>query len=64
MRLELWMFLITGIVLFHMYTEGKYVKNIINHDGTATLLLHPLCMFLEDNFSFMIKLLSKLSKYN
>jgi hypothetical protein len=42
----------------------KYVKNIINHDGTATLLLHPLCMFLEDNFSFMIKLLSKLSKYN
>ena len=31
MRLELWMFLITGIVLFHMYTEGKYVKNIMSY---------------------------------
>ena len=29
MRLELWMILITGAVLFHMYTDGKYVKNIM-----------------------------------
>lgn len=29
MRLELWMILITAAVLFHMYTDGKYVKNIM-----------------------------------
>ena len=42
----------------------EYVKNILNNDGTATLLLHPLCMFLENNFSFMKELLSKIAKYN
>ena len=29
MRLELWIILITFAVLFHMYTDGKYVKNIM-----------------------------------
>lgn len=42
----------------------EYVKTIVNNGGTATLLLHPLCMFLENNFSFMEELLSKISVYN
>ena len=42
----------------------EYVKTIVNNGGTATLLLHPLCMFLENNFSFMDELLSKISVYN
>jgi len=29
MRLELWMLLITGAVVFHIYTDGKYTKNIM-----------------------------------
>ena len=30
MRLELWIILITGVVLFHMYTEGKYDKKLMH----------------------------------
>ena len=41
-----------------------YVKNIVKEGGIATLLLHPLCMFLEDEFYFMKKILSTISKYN
>jgi hypothetical protein len=29
MRIELWLFVITGAILFHMYTDGKYTKNIM-----------------------------------
>ena len=29
MRLELWLLLITGAVVFHIYTDGKYTKNIM-----------------------------------
>ena len=29
MRLELWLLVITGAVVFHIYTEGKYTKNIM-----------------------------------
>ena len=29
MRLELWMLLITGAIVFHIYTEGKYTKNLM-----------------------------------
>ena len=29
MRLELWMILITGAVIFHIYTDGKYTKNLM-----------------------------------
>mgnify|MGYP005677222451 CR=1 FL=1 len=29
MRLELWLFIITGAIIFHIYTDGKYVKNIM-----------------------------------
>ena len=29
MRIELWLLLITGAILFHIYTDGKYTKNII-----------------------------------
>ena len=31
MRLELWLFVITGAVIFHIHTDGKYVKNIMQH---------------------------------
>ena len=41
-----------------------YVKNIVKEGGIATLLLHPLCMFLEDEFYFMKKMLSTISEYN
>jgi hypothetical protein len=29
MRIELWLIVITGAILFHMYTDGKYTKNIM-----------------------------------
>jgi hypothetical protein len=29
MRLELWMLLITGAIVFHIYTDGKYTKNLM-----------------------------------
>lgn len=29
MRIELWLLLITGAILFHIYTDGKYTKNIM-----------------------------------
>lgn len=29
MRLELWLLLITGAIVFHIYTEGKYTKNLM-----------------------------------
>jgi hypothetical protein len=29
MRVELWLILITGAILFHMYTDGKYTKNLM-----------------------------------
>ena len=29
MRLELWLLVITGAVVFHIYTDGKYTKNIM-----------------------------------
>jgi hypothetical protein len=29
MRVELWLILITGGILFHMYTDGKYTKNVM-----------------------------------
>jgi hypothetical protein len=38
----------------------NYVKNIKKKNGTATLLLHPLCMFLENEFYYMKKLLSNI----
>lgn len=28
MRIELWLIVITGAILFHMHTDGKYTKNI------------------------------------
>ena len=31
MRLELWMLLITGAIVFHIYTDGKYTKNLMVH---------------------------------
>lgn len=31
MRIELWLILITGAILFHMYTDGKYTKNLLMH---------------------------------
>jgi len=29
MRIELWLLLITGAILFHIHTDGKYTKNIM-----------------------------------
>jgi 5-methylcytosine-specific restriction endonuclease McrA len=29
MRVELWLIFITGAILFHMYTDGKYTKNLM-----------------------------------
>ena len=29
MRIELWLIVITGAILFHMHTDGKYTKNIM-----------------------------------
>ena len=29
MRIELWLLIITGAVLFHIYTDGKYTKNLM-----------------------------------
>ena len=29
MRLELWLIVITGAILFHMHTDGKFTKNIM-----------------------------------
>lgn len=29
MRIEIWLLLITGAVLFHIYSDGKYFKNIM-----------------------------------
>ena len=29
MRIEQWLILITGAILFHMYTDGKYTKNLM-----------------------------------
>ena len=29
MRVELWLILINGAILFHMYTDGKYTKNLM-----------------------------------
>lgn len=31
MRLELWLLLITGAIVFHIYTEGKYTKNLMSY---------------------------------
>ena len=31
MRVELWLIVITGAVLFHMHTDGKYTKNLMSH---------------------------------
>ena len=28
MRIELWLLIITGAVLFHIYTDGKYTKTM------------------------------------
>jgi len=36
------------------------VEKIIENKGLANLLLHPLCMFLEDDFNSMVRLLSAL----
>ena len=29
MRIEIWLLLITGAILFHIYSDGKYFKNIM-----------------------------------
>ena len=29
MRIELWLLLITGVILFHIYTDGKFTKNLM-----------------------------------
>ena len=42
----------------------KLVRNIVSHGGEATLLIHPLCMFLEDNFSAMKSLLNSLCDFH
>ena len=39
----------------------KCIQRVLNKKGVATLLLHPLCMYLEDDFKSMKKLLSALS---
>ena len=31
MRLELWLFLITGAIVFHIYSDGKYLKMALNY---------------------------------
>jgi len=41
-----------------------YIRKINEKGGFATLLLHPLCMFLENEFYFMKKMLSTISNLN
>jgi len=41
-----------------------YVYKIKEKGGSATLLFHPLCMYLEDNFSYMEKVLNVISELN
>jgi len=31
MRLELWLFVITAAIVFHIHTDGKFVKDIMKH---------------------------------
>jgi ribosomal protein L15E len=38
--------------------NSKKVKEMKKKNGIASLLLHPLCMYLEDDFQYMKKLLS------
>ena len=39
----------------------KCIQRVMNRKGVATLLLHPLCMYLEDDFNSMERLLSAFS---
>jgi hypothetical protein len=54
MRLELWLLVITGAVVFHIYTEGKYTKNIMAYKkyfkiGGVVLAAFVLYVLLKKN---------------
>ena len=51
-----------GMELFNWtQINTNIVEKILKKNGVATLLLHPLCMYLENKFSNMEKLLSNIS---
>ena len=49
--------------LFKWYDLNyKIVKNILHNNGTATLLTHPLCLYLEDKYCSFENFVSSLKK--